>query len=92
MYMGKSMSSDSDTKVVQTELPKDEYERLVRVAEREDVPLKEALRDAVRSFTERRDRHDPDDPFFADPPEAADGEADLSATETDSYLYDDDGG
>jgi len=84
--MSKTMSSESDKKVVQTELPRVEYERLVRIAEAEDQSLKETLRRAVAEFADHRSRHDPDDPFFADPPET-DGEEGLTATDTDSHLY-----
>lgn len=85
--MSKDMSLDANMKIVQTELPEEEYERLVRVAEREDLSLKDALRDAVKSFTDQQERHDPDDPFFADPPQTDESEGDLTATETDTYLY-----
>lgn len=85
--MRKHMSSDRETKVVQTELPRAEYERLVAIAEREDRSLKETLRAAVEQFADREARHDPDDPFFADSVESDTGSDDLTATETDAYLY-----
>jgi predicted transcriptional regulator len=91
MDMRSYMSADSETKVVQTELPKEEYERLVRIAEREDRSLKETVRRAVSQFADQEVRHDPDDPFFADSPvadgEKTEGEDELTATETDTYLY-----
>jgi hypothetical protein len=89
--MSIAMAIESETKVVQTELTEQEYERLARVADREDLSLKEALQEAAREFVDRRDRHDPDDPFFASPvapgADAEHGDEDLTATKTDTYLY-----
>lgn len=59
---------------------------MVRIAEEEDKSLKETLRRAVKQFADHRNRHDAEDPFFADPPDTDDGET-LTAAETDSYLY-----
>lgn len=79
---------DSDETVVQTRLGKDEYERLRRVADAEGLSLKEALRRAATEFTTTHGRHDPDDPFFDEmPDDEATGSEDLTATETESYLY-----
>lgn len=88
MNMRNIMSMDSDGKVVQTRLGTDEYERLRRVADAEGLSLKEALRRAATEFAATHARHDPDDPFFAEMPDEGevDGE-DLTATETESYLY-----
>lgn len=83
------MSIDNQRKVVQTQLEEGEYEQLCRVAEQEDISLKEALRRAVTEFTERKERHNPDDPFFATE-ESCDvsTEENLIATKTEEYLYD----
>lgn len=83
------MSLEAEMKVVQTELTEAEYERLVGVADREDLSLKEALREAAREFVGRRGRHDSEDPFFSPVEPSGDGAdcEDLTATETDAYLY-----
>jgi hypothetical protein len=89
MSMNQFMSLETETKVVQTELTEAEYERLVGVADREDLSLKAALREAAREFVDRRGRHNSDDPFFS-PPEPSEPDTDredLTATETDAYLY-----
>jgi hypothetical protein len=87
--MRKGMSSDTGSKVVQTQLDEREYEQLRRVAEQEGLSLKEALRKAAVEFTQQQGNHDPGDPFFAEsPPEPTDDEASLTAKHTDEYLYD----
>lgn len=84
MYMYLHMSSSE--KVVQTELPEKEYERLVRIAEQEDKSLKQLLRDAANEYTSRHEEIDPDDPFFnVDVGESGTGEK--TAEKTDEYLY-----
>ena len=87
MFMRIDMAMDQETKVVQTELSAREYDQLRRVAEQEDIPLKEALRRAATEYADREGLHDPDDPFFSgeDPP-VEDGE-NLTARQTDRYLY-----
>ena len=80
-----SMSSD---KVVQTELPENEYERLARIAEREDKSLKQLLREAANEYTSRHEEIDMSDPFFeVSVGEASDDERE-TAEKTDEYLYD----
>ncbi|WP_135664067.1 hypothetical protein [Halorhabdus rudnickae] len=82
------MSTDADAKVVQTRLTEQEYEQLRRVADQEGLPLKEVLRRAAIEFSKRQEKHDPEDPFFAEQvPEVADEESSLTATKTDEYLY-----
>jgi len=82
------MYMSSSEKVVQTELPENEYERLVRIAERQDKSLKQLLRDAANEYTSRHERIDPDDPFFSvDVGEP--GTDEKTAEKTDQYLYED---
>jgi len=82
MYM--SMSSD---KVVQTELPENEYERLARIAEREDKSLKQLLREAANEYTSRHEEIDMSDPFFEVSVGEGSGEENKTAEKTDEYLY-----
>jgi hypothetical protein len=84
MYMYLYMSSSE--KVVQTELPEKEYERLVRIAEREDKSLKQLLRDAANEYTSRHEEIDPDDPFF-NVDVGGSGADEKTAKNTDEYLY-----
>ena len=79
------MYMSSSEKVVQTELPEKEYERLVRIAERQDKSLKQLLRDAANEYTSRHDVIDTDDPFFD--VEMGDGTDEKTAEKTDEYLY-----
>jgi len=88
--MSDDMSSDSDEKVVQTRLSTTEYERFRRIADKEGITLKEALRRAVTEYTGTHEEHDIDDPFFRGVPSSgSDGGTDeeLTAEATDSYLY-----
>jgi len=87
MSIEKDMSIDSDGTVVQTELDDDEYERFRRIADREGLSLKEALRRAATEFASSRERHDPDDPFFVGADDDVDTERELTARKTDEYLY-----
>ena len=81
------MYMSSSGKVVQTELPEDEYERLVRIAKQQDKSLKQLLRDAANEYTSRHSEIDPDDPFFnIDVGES--GAEEKTAKKTDDYLYD----
>lgn len=77
----------TDDKVVQTELSPDEYDRIRRVADREDKSLKETLRDAAVEYARSHSALDAADPFFAYDPDGSTGDS-LSAHETDEYLYD----
>lgn len=54
----------SDTKHVQTELDRAEYDRLRELAEAEGLSLKEALRRATTDWIDRHDAIDEDDPVF----------------------------
>ncbi|MDZ7689526.1 MAG: hypothetical protein U5J64_12605 [Halobacteriales archaeon] len=81
--------SDS-AKVVQTELEKDEYDSLVRVAEKEGKTLKQLLREAVNEYAQRHEEIDFDDPFFEVKTDEASGE-EKTANKTDEYLYGKDG-
>jgi hypothetical protein len=88
MNMSGFMSMDSEETVVQTRLEADEYDRLKRVAEAEGISLKEALKRAAIAYTSAHGQHDPDDPFFAGGPDSPDGgDENLTATETETYLY-----
>ncbi|MFW6437022.1 MAG: hypothetical protein ACOCYZ_05260 [Halococcoides sp.] len=78
---------DSESRVVQTRLPENEYEQLRRVAEQEGLSLKDALRQAALEFTERQGKHDPSDPFFDGSVPETDDDTSLTATKTDEYLY-----
>jgi hypothetical protein len=84
MYMYILMSSD---KVVQTELPQNEYERLARIAEREDKSLKQLLREAANEYTSRHEEIDMSDPFFEVSVGEASGDEKKTAEKTDEYLY-----
>lgn len=84
-----SMDTDAETKVVQTRLHREEYDRFREVAEREGFSIKEALRAAASEFAERHGRYDPSDPFFAGADAEHASEERLTATETDEYLYGD---
>jgi len=80
MYMSKS------EKVVQTELPEEEYERLARIAEKENKSLKQLLREAANEYTSRHEEIDLNDPFFQ--VEVGESGADeKTAKKTDEYLY-----
>lgn len=80
------MSMSSDEKVVQTRLDPGEYERLRQVAEQEEKPLKEVLREAALAYADSHVQPDPDDPLFTVDPPDGDGE-ELSASDADDYLY-----
>ncbi|XGI83671.1 ribbon-helix-helix protein, CopG family [Halorutilales archaeon Cl-col2-1] len=76
----------SSEKVVQTELPEEEYDRLARIAEKEDKSLKKLLREAANEYTSRHEEIDPEDPFFSvEVGESSKGEK--TAKKTDEYLY-----
>lgn len=83
------MAIDGENKVVQTELSRDTYERLSRLAEREDRTLKAVVSDAIEAYVGRQEALDADDPFFTyDPPDdLPDGE--LAADSVDEFLYGD---
>lgn len=57
------MSSD-DTRHVQTELNEDEYEQFREFAREHGLSLKEAGREALVEWVERRQRANPDDRAF----------------------------
>ncbi|MCX2819087.1 ribbon-helix-helix protein, CopG family [Haladaptatus sp. F3-133] len=76
----------SSEKVVQTELPEEEYERLARIAEKEDKSLKQLLREAANEYTSRHEEIDLNDPFFqVDVGES--GADEKTAKKTDEYIY-----
>ncbi len=56
--------SSNDTKHVQTELDADEYERFRAFAEEHGLSLKEAGREALVEWIERRQQADPNDRAF----------------------------
>lgn len=83
------MAIDGEDKVVQTELSRETYERLCRVAEREDRTIKGVVGDAIEAYVRRQETPDADDPFFSyEPPADVEG-PELSAAEADEYLYGD---
>lgn len=89
MDMEKNMATEGEDKVVQTELPRETYERLRRVAEREDRTLKAVVSDAVEEYVRRAETPDADDPFFNyDPPTDVES-PELAADRVDEYLYGD---
>jgi hypothetical protein len=82
IYMGMPSSE----RVVQTELSEEEYEKFVRIAEKEDKSLKQLLREAANEYTSRHEEIDMSDPFFeASFVEAS--EEKKTAEETDEHLY-----
>lgn len=83
------MDMAGDEKVVQTTLPREEYERLRAVAEGEGRSLKETLRTAATEYVRERSSPDPDDPFFSYEADGTTGER-LSAAAVDEYLYGED--
>jgi len=56
--------SSNDTKHVQTELDADEYERFQAFAEEHGLSLKEAGREALVEWIDRRQQADPNDRAF----------------------------
>ncbi|WP_231190301.1 ribbon-helix-helix protein, CopG family [Haladaptatus sp. DYF46] len=85
-------NTNSDTKVVQTELNPAEYARFRRLAQDEGKSLKEALREAAAEYIDAHDEPDPSDPLFAVADEMAElnearrGEP-LAPDELDDALY-----
>ncbi|ACV12542.1 hypothetical protein Huta_2376 [Halorhabdus utahensis DSM 12940] len=79
--------SSNDTRHVQTELNKDEYEQFQKFAEKRDLSLKEAGHRALLEWIERRQDVDPTDPAFTVLDEIEDHS--LSTTETDAREEDD---
>lgn len=75
-----------DSKVVQTDLTDDEYERFHAVVEDEDLTVKEGVRRAIREYADSHMRYNPDDPIFNVEPHEG-GEA-FDAGETDEVLAD----
>jgi len=69
------------------ELPENEYERLARIAEREDKSLEQLLREAANEYLSRREEIDMSDPFFELSFGERPGEKDKTAENTDEYLY-----
>lgn len=71
------MTGGSDgTNVVQTEVSREEYRRLEKLAELEERSLKEILREAARDYSDRHLEYDPDDPLFTVEPGSGDVETD----------------
>lgn len=79
-----SSSESRETKVVQTELDPELYERLQRVAKQEGTSLKEAVREAIVAYVRGYLRFDRDDPLFDVAPGTGDRETDARAI--DEYL------
>lgn len=64
----KSPSESRESKIVQTELDSDTYERLKQLAEQEETSLKDLTRSAIVEYVRRHLRHAPDDPLFTATP------------------------
>lgn len=79
--------AQSNSKVVQTELPEEEYRQFRAFAEEEGVSIKEALRRAAREYADERARPDPDDPFFTYHDDGVEGTEPTDAREMDDDLY-----
>jgi len=79
--------SSNNTRHVQTELNKDEYERFQEFADKRDLSLKEAGHRAVLEWIERRQEVDPSDPAFTVLDEIEDSSG--STAETDVREEDD---
>ena len=62
--MSQDMSETADTKVVQTEIDADTYERFSAAAEAEGLTIKTATRRAIEAFTARHQPIDRDDLLF----------------------------
>lgn len=86
-YSGTLYTSMASDKVVQTELPENEYERLARIAEREDKSLKQVLREAANEYMSRHEEIDMSDPFFEVSVGKESGKEEKTAEKTDEYLY-----
>lgn len=63
--MPQNMSQADETKVVQTELPAELYDRFKEAADARGLTIKEAAAEAITEFTYRYQPIDPDDPLFA---------------------------
>lgn len=72
------------SKIVQTELDGDTYERLKRLSDQEDTSLKDLTRTAIAEYVRRHLRHAPDDPLFTATPGTGSRETDAGST--DEYL------
>lgn len=79
-----SSTEPRERKVVQTELDREAYERLRRVADEHGVSLKRAVREAIAMYVQRHLRLTRDDPLFE--ATAGSGDRDTDARDTDEYL------
>lgn len=77
---------ETERKVVQTELPTEEYDRFRRVVDERDLSVKEAVQEAIREYTDENMRYDPDDPIFGVEP--YDGGEPFDAADADDLLAD----
>jgi len=81
------MSKTADSKVVQTEIDPDTYERFRAAAEAEGLTIKAATRRAIEAFAARHQPVDGDDPLFEPLDwEPRDGEDDASER-VDEIVY-----
>lgn len=87
--MAEDISKAERTKVVQTEVPPEVYERFSRAADERSLTIKEAARAAIEAFADRHQPVDPDDPLFAPLDREGDAvEADGDASErVDELVY-----
>lgn len=76
--------SQSGDKVVQTDLPGEEYRRLKRIVDERDITIKQAVREAVRDWADENMQYDPDDPIFNVEPH--DGDEEIDVADTDRLL------
>lgn len=58
------------------------------MAEQEEKPLKDVLREAALAYADAQVQPDPDDPLFTVEPPAGDG-TEISASDADEILYGD---
>lgn len=78
------MPDDKRKKVVQTELELDDYETLVNLVKSKNMTLKEATREALRSWTVAATDLTKDSLFSLKPVEF---KVKIKADEIDAYLY-----
>lgn len=79
-----SSPESAGSKIVQTELDRETYERLKRLAEQEETSLKDLTRSAIAEYVRRHLQHAPNDPLFTATPGTGSRETDAGST--DEYL------
>lgn len=86
--MAEDISEVEGSKVVQTEVPTEVYERFSRAARERELTIKEAAQRAIEAFADRYQPVDPDDPLFA-PLDRDEGEepVDDASERVDEIVY-----